>query len=331
MSWKRTLNSMAAAQRRAERESLRKQRELQRKQKDIEKMEEFERATYEVEVYENRVAVLKSIHKECGEDWEWEGIEDSSPPQEPQKSNSNEVQARKALDGYKPGLSDKVMKRAESKRLELEKAVEIARNDDEQQYQDALVENKLQYADWETIRDIANRILAGDIQAHSEAVDQINPLAEIGDIGSDFKFVAHSSTLVEGELYVHGEDVIPSEVKSILKSGKLSVKNMTKSNYYGLYQDYVCGCVLRVARELYALLPVEMVMVTAFSSLLNTKTGYFEDQPILSLVVPKETLDNLNFDRIDPSDSMENFVHNMKFAKTKGFSAVEKVDSSVFV
>ena len=128
MSWKKTLNSMAAAQRRAERESLKKQRELQRKQKEIEKMEEFERATYEIEVHENRVEVLRSIHKESGEDWDWDGRKDSPPPQEPQKTNNNEIQARKTLDEYKPGLSDKLMKRADSKRLELEKAVEIARN-----------------------------------------------------------------------------------------------------------------------------------------------------------------------------------------------------------
>jgi len=331
MSWKKTLNSMAAAQRRAERESRKRQRELQRKQKEIEKMEEFERATYEVQVYENRVEVLKSIHKECGEEWDWEKIKDSPPPQEPQKSNNNEIQARKAVDEYKPGLSDKLLKRTDNKRLELENAVEIARNDDEQEYQDALEEYKLQYADWKTNREIADKILAGDVQVYSEVINQINPLAELSDIGSDFKFVAHSSKLVEGDLYVHSEDVIPNEAKSILKSGKLSVKNMTKTNYYGLYQDYVCGCLLRVARELLALLPVEMVMVTAFSSLLNTKTGHFEEQPILSLVIPKETLDNLNFEMIDPSDSMENFVHNMKFAKTKGFSVVEKVDSSVFV
>jgi hypothetical protein len=321
---------MAAAQRKAERESRKRQRELEREQKRIEKMEELERATYEVQVYENRVEVLKSIHKECGLDWDWEEIKDSAPPEEPQKVSNQENQAQNALDNYKPGISDKLLKRTENKKLELSTAVETARSQDEQEYQTALEEYKIQYSDWVTIRDLAGKILEGDIQAYSDAIDQIDPLTEIEDLGSDFKFIPLSSKLVEGELYVHSEDVIPKEVKSVLKSGKLSIKNMTKTNYFGLYQDYVCGCVLRVARELHAILPAEMVMVTAFSNLLNTKTGHFEEQPILSVVVPMETLENLNFDLIDPSDSMENFVHNMKFAKTKGFSAVEKVDSTVF-
>lgn len=322
---------MAAASRREERESRKRQRELQRQQKEIEKMEEFERASYEVQVYENEIEVLKSIHKDCGDAWDWEKIQASPAPEEPEKSNAKEKQARAMLAGYKPGLSDKLLKRTETKQRELKEAVKIAIEEDEEDYKIALEEYKAQYTDWITIRELAGKILEGDFQVYSSAVNQVSPLAEISDIGSDFKFIVHSSKLVEGELYVHSEDVIPIEVRSILKSGKLSVKNMTKTNYYGLYQDYVCGCVLRVAREMFALLPVEMVVVTALSNLLNSKTGYIEEQPILSVAIPRDTILGLNFEMIDPSDSMENFVHNMKFAKTKGFRAVEKVDPSNFI
>ena len=37
------------------------------------------------------------------------------------------------------------------------------------------------------------------------------------------------------------------------------------------------------------------------------------------------TIQNLNMDRIDPSESFSNFVHKMDFKKTKGFSPVEEV------
>jgi hypothetical protein len=100
---------------------------------------------------------------------------------------------------------------------------------------------------------------------------------------------------------------------------------MTKSNFYELYQDYVCGAVLRVARELFALLPIEMVLVTATGTLLNTQTGHMEEQPILSVAMPRKTLEKLNLDMIDPSDSMSNFIHRMKFMKTKGFAKVERI------
>ena len=38
-----------------------------------------------------------------------------------------------------------------------------------------------------------------------------------------------------------------------------------------------------------------------------------------------ETIEKLNLDMIDPSDSMRNFIHNMNFKKTSGFTAVERV------
>lgn len=110
-----------------------------------------------------------------------------------------------------------------------------------------------------------------------------------------------------------------------MKNGKLSIKPIPKGKFYEIYQDYVCSSVLRVAREFYALLPADMLIITAMTDLLNTKTGHIEEQPILSAVIPRKTLKNLNFETLDPSDSMGNFVHQMNFKKTKGFSAIEPI------
>lgn len=38
-----------------------------------------------------------------------------------------------------------------------------------------------------------------------------------------------------------------------------------------------------------------------------------------------ETIEKLNLDMIHPSDSMRNFIHNMNFKKTSGFSEVKRV------
>lgn len=324
MTWKGTIRSIQAAQRRAERDARRRQRELETQQKQLEKMQELERAEYEVQVYENYLDVLLSIHKECGNEWDWKLILDSEPPVSPTKSNSHELAAQAELDDYKPGALDKLMKRVESKREQLAAAVEEAKKIDEKEYQDALVEYNQELSDWEKLTGIARKILADDAEAHLEAIQVVDPFSEINQIGSyiDFQF---EGDLIEAILHVNGEEVIPSESKSLLKSGKLTVKKMTNSNFYELYQDYVCGAVLRVARELFALLPVEMVIVTAKGTLLNTQTGHMEEQPILSVAMPRKTIEQFNFDMIDPSDSMANFVHRMKFMKTKGFSQVERI------
>ena len=66
--------------------------------------------------------------------------------------------------------------------------------------------------------------------------------------------------------------------------------------------------------------------MNAISNILNSTTGHLEDQPILSVIFIPETIKKLNLGTIDPSDSMQNFVHNMKFNKTKGFNPVPKVE-----
>jgi hypothetical protein len=58
---------------------------------------------------------------------------------------------------------------------------------------------------------------------------------------------------------------------------------------------------------------------------LNPATGQIERQVIVSASMPRATLEKLNFTALDPSDSMRNFNHTMKFTKIGGFQAVERV------
>ncbi len=75
--------------------------------------------------------------------------------------------------------------------------------------------------------------------------------------------------------------------------------------------------------KIYALLPIERVLINAKDNLLNPKTGHVEEQIILSVMVMRKTFEALNLNNIDPSDAMKNFVHNMKFKKTTGFDVIE--------
>lgn len=328
MGWKGTLRSLQAVSRRAERAAQRRRRELERQQKQLEKMQELERAAYEVEVYNNHIDLLLSVHKECSSPWNWARIQSSPPPMKPWEEHIHEESAQANLDRFKPSLLDKILRRAESKRSELEKAVDQARETDAKEYQKALQAYDQEYRDWESICELATKVLSGDPEAYSDAIRQANPFSDISELGASVTFRIQNGPLVEAVLHVQGENVIPSEVKSLLKSGKLSVKQMPKGKFYALYQDYICACVLRIAREIFALLPIEMVIVNATGRILNTQTGYMEIKPILSVAIPRETLKSLNIAMIDPSDSLSNFVHRMNFRKTKGFQAVEAIEPS---
>ena len=328
MGWKGTLRSMQAAQRRAERESLRKQRELAKRRKQLETMQELQRAAYEVDVYNNYIDILLSVHKDCSDPWDWYAIKDSDPPDKPKKIPTKQIKAQAALDNYKPSITDKMLRRIESRRTELNTAIEIARKRDAADYASALSEYEKDYADWEKARALAGRIVASDPTAFLEAITELAPFSEIGELGSSIRIQTTKDAMIKASIAVNSEDVIPKEVKTLLKSGKLSTKNMPVGRFNELCQDYICACALRVAREILALLPIEMVFIDAVSDLLNTRTGHMEEQPILSIAIPRQTLARLNFQALDPSDSLNNFVHRMNFRKTKGFSAVEALTPS---
>ncbi|WP_228061595.1 hypothetical protein [[Phormidium] sp. LEGE 05292] len=325
---RRTQARAEADQRRRVREVERYRRELAKREKELAKMQELERAKYEVEVYENQIDCLLSIHKECGEVWDWKMIQSSPPPTKPERLHENQKEAQANLDGFKPSLCDKLFRRVESKRNSLIKAVEQAKETDERQYQDELQEYTEEYQDWEITIEIAEKIIRGVSQAYIEAIEQTEPFEDISDLGSSFEFKVPNKSTIEATIEVNSEQVIPSEVKSLLKSGKLSQKKMPKGQFYEIYQDYICGCVLRVARELFALLPIQLVIVTAVGEFLNSQTGNLEEKTVLSVAIPRDTFEKLNFENLDPSDSMSNFVHRMKFKKTQGFIAVEKIKLS---
>jgi len=328
MSLKGTMRSLAAAQRRMERQERQRQRELERQRKELARMEELERALFEFEEFENYIDVITSIHKDCGPEWDWNEVGSMSRPIEPERKNTHEMNAQRDYEEFKPGMADKLLRKVDAKKEALKAEIDKAGKRDDEEYKLAIADHLNAVSEWEDQRNLSRRILSGEPDAFVEAINAINPFGEISGLGSSAEFSCSDSRIIEAVFFPHGEDVIPKESKSLFKSGRLSTKQMPKSRFYELYQDYVCGCVLRLARELFSMLPIQMALVTAVSPLLNTATGHMEEQPILSVAIPRKTLETLNFAQVDPSDSMDNFVHNMKFLKTKGFQAVQKLDSS---
>lgn len=291
-----------------------RRRELAAYQREQRKLEELEQARYEVELYENRIEVITSVHKECSEPIDWENIRSSSPPFAFGEIGQNESKALEKLNNYKPSWRDKLFERVEARKAALQKEIEEAKKLDIHEYQE-----------WEKEVKLAERIIQGDLAAYMEVIKELAPFKDIQELGSTINFSTNNHQYMEVTVNVHSEDVIPSEVKSLTKTGKLSTKPMPKTKFYELYQDYVCSCVLRIAREMFAILPVNTVYAHAIGEVLNTSTGLIEEGPILSVMAPRDTLNKLNFDSIDCSDSMVNFIHNMKFKKTKGFDIVEKI------
>jgi hypothetical protein len=295
--------------------AYRRQNELRKLQREQENMLERQRAAFEVEAYENYIEMIHSIHKESDDPVDWAALRDAPPPYPKGQPGPKETAARKALENYTPGWFDKWLGRTEKKRAALEQEIIKGKQADEADYKS-----------WEETVQLAERILAGDTDAYLQVIEEMDPFDDLVEFGSGFEIsVWDDARTVEVEFEVRSAQVIPKEVKSLTKTGKLSVREMTKTAYYQLEQDYVCSCAIRIARDLFALLPVSRVLIHATDEQLNTATGYPERVTILSVLIDRPTLERLNLDQIDCSDAMVNFQHRMRFLKTRGFQPVERL------
>ncbi|WP_311886408.1 MULTISPECIES: hypothetical protein [unclassified Pseudomonas] len=65
-------------------------------------MEALEQAAYEVEVYENHVDIILSMHKECAEAVKWKRLLSNPEPRQPLKSGTLEQEATHAAANITP-------------------------------------------------------------------------------------------------------------------------------------------------------------------------------------------------------------------------------------
>ncbi|SFE90725.1 Protein of unknown function [Bacillus sp. OV194] len=290
------------------------QRELERQQKEREKLQQLEQNKLEVQLFENRLEMIKSIHHESDDPVHWENVADTPAPFQSGEKGPKEKEAVQTLDNYSPGFFAKLFKQDEKKKNQLEKNIALARSEDQSDY-----------TEWRHMVDTASRIVNKDIDAYFEVIEDFAPFDDLTEFGSGFEFFIDEPSTMEIDFDVQTANVVPTQRKTLTKTGKVTVSNMPKTQYFDIQQDYVCSCVLRIARDSFALLPLETVYINALDERINTSTGQTEKVVILSICIDRNQLEALNFEHIDCSDAMVNFKHNMVFKKTKGFEPVDRL------
>jgi len=314
MGWRGAVRSMAAAARRAEREA-------ERRRKHYAKQQLIEDAADAVTEWHDHMREIVSLHVDPTDDMDWEAVLREPEPQEPSRTNTREADATARLDAFKPRFWDFLSGGSERRREGLERAIIDARAEDEQAHQQATDAHRIRCAEWKADSAQANRLLSGDVSAQRDVIEEMQSLSEDGLIGTHLSFRISDESL-HAIAHVHGDDVVPKVRRKQLQSGRLSESKMPAGEANELYQDYVCSAALRVAGDLFGLLPRDEIYVTCVTDMLDRATGHQAGMPILSVRFVRETFRRLSLGRIDPSDSMRNFVHEMSFKRTTGFSPI---------
>lgn len=265
----------------------------------------------EVEAYTSYVDMLLSVHFETVQPVDWEAILQEDLDQLAAHGPNSEV-ARHKLDVFQPTWLDRLFRRDEAKRgalrEELNKAVE---------------HDKAVLSEKRALCEKASLVLAGDESTWLESLPAHQAFDSLEQFGNTVHAQFRNSELA---VYVElgEEEVVPAEVLSLTAKGNLSRKKMGKTNYFALYQDYVCSCILGAAPNVFAILPSEQVLINVYDR------SQADEPPIkgciASVRIRRNELSGMLFELQDSSRTVESFEHNMNHLKTKGFRLVEELE-----
>lgn len=304
---------------------MRSYRSMLREQKAQDRHREQLEAANEVAQYERYVDLLLSLHKECSEPWNWPALAVARQPVAALRSNANELAVQSVLDAYTPGFSERLFGGAKRRRAELEASVARARQRDDSDYGAVIEQYQRDHAFWTSCRAVGERIVAGDVCAYGDALLIAGAFQELLAFGTRVEIVGVWPDAMAFACEITDDELIPSEEVSLTSKGKLSTRSMAKGRYWALYQDHVCSAAIRVGREALAVLPVRRVVVNIGPIRTNPATGHREPVTYLAALFTHENLGRINLHQIDPSDSMANFPHRMRFKKTSGFEPIERM------
>ena len=267
-----------------------------------------------IQEYEEYLKLVRSLHQECNEPYKWRKVVENKSPLDAKGIGENERIADQNYRAFQETFAYKYMLFLnKSKIASLEADIERAK-----------VADQANYESWKSIHDFAFSIVNGNTESYCEAIKSSKVFYDLADFGSEFEFGTDSSDTMHVDFTINSVDIIPKERITLTPAGNLSIKEYTKSEFYDLYQDYVCSCSIRLAREIFALLPVKRVVINV------TEDSSFDicekKHVILAVIFVREIFNETNFKTIDPSDFIEQFKSQMDFKKTKGFSTVERID-----
>lgn len=119
---------------------------------------------------------------------------------------------------------------------------------------------------WNFLKGISHRILSGDIDAYLETIEKMRLVDDLLDYGSQFEFGTDNPKSMEVEFQINQHNDM--------------ISDGTNSE---LYNEYVAACTIRVARDLFALLPVRYVIVHAQSGEMSVLEAKFDKNTLQTI------------------------------------------------
>lgn len=277
---------------------------------------QLEDAVSEVAMFNQHLHLIQSVHTIPTPKVNWESIAMEPAPAMPTVRFDHKVKAMEALDDYKPNWLDMLLGN-KSKLHALTKNVELAAEQDIEDYKTEFVHCVQNYSYWAKKNQLSKGVLNNDSEAKLTALSeaQQNP---INASVVDTKLINHNFNtyknghLLEINIQVNKDNVIPKERK-VLCQGEVKLESLSIPESNTLYREYVCSCVLKCAQDSFNVFPESSVVINV-----EQVSAGQSNETILSCHIEKGLLEFLLIEDDKPSEILEFFVHLEDFNPHRG-------------
>lgn len=143
---------------------------------------------------------------------------------------------------------------------------------------------------------MASRILSGDVDTYLEVIERMRPVDDLALYSGDFEFGTDNPSYVEVEFVVNPERVL------------------TKGVFDDLLEEFVSAVAVRVARDMFALLPITKALIHVE---INSNT-------ILSVIFDRSKLCGINYRGTSASEIVKRFPCQVT-SEYQGLNGVERM------
>lgn len=274
-----------------------------------------------VVTYNNYITSLLSVHTHSPETLNWDDYSNAHEPKLPLRQSLNQDVADQEYRSYAPTILDKIFGQCKKKMSDLMKNTEQAKRYDDLIYNASLKEFRNEYQDWEKGQRIAKGVKNSEPEAYQQAIEFLDPCEQLTQMGTRVRIESHADHVV-AHLNFHLTEMIPDYVVSHTPAGKVLKTEMPVQRFHELCHHHICASALRIGREIFAVLPVDTVLVHAYTFLPDATSGGTHKELILSVKLTHKEMQELDFKTLSGPDHLAGFSPSIDFTLQNGFSPV---------
>lgn len=170
-------------------------------------------------------------------------------------------------------------------------------------------------------KEIYQQLRAGDDGTLMMVIKSQQTLARIHKLARGLGFTVDNG-LVHAILALHNQSIVPDFHLKYMPSGKLTEVKMPREKSLKLYRAYASSAVLKVASDLFRLVPVSNLVVTAIAPCSVADSEYDEDWPVLSANLMREPVMQMDMSHVEPVAALKAFQHSERFHPMHGFGRI---------